>query len=361
MDSFFDSPNISMDPLTRLYSREVIVAYAEHLMASDVPFSMALIDIDNFKYINDNYGHMTGDRIICSIAERIREQVGEKGAVGRFGGDEFIFILPNVVNYDEVWHACHRILVNMSEVEIGDFGGLFVTVTIGLARFPENAPNYAKLLETVDKALYRGKMKGRNCFIIYLPEKHANIVLKTEKDKQLSSMYLHSIVFTHLTKPENFADGIKNLIEFISSYYMVDHLCIQTGSEDGGGLGKIYFDRIHQLARNKNFKPIDLNLVHANSNKTIDMLYLNDVKQLMRSNQIELYDALCDQQITSICCANIAFNGESFGVLRADMTGMPDSHRIWQYGDMDILLTTARTIALVLHYTNRRIPDLAVG
>lgn len=360
MDAFFESENLSVDNLTKLYNRNVIVDYVEHLIEEKTPFSMALVDIDNFKYINDNYGHIAGDKIICEVANRIKSQLGNIGEIGRFGGDEFIIVLKNITNYDEVWNVCHRILVNMSEVEISDFGGLYVTVTIGLARFPENALSYEKLLETADKALYRGKMKGRNCFIIYLPEKHANIVLKTEKEKQLSSMYLHSIVFSHITRTENLAEGIKGLFDFISSYYMIDHLCIQTGEGDGGNLGKLYFEKVHQLARNKTFKPINLEFVKHNLNKTIEMFYLNDVKHLMQSHQIEFYESLCEQQITSTCYVDISYQGESFGMLRADMTGLPDSHRIWQYEDMDILLTTGKVIALVLHFTNRTIKDLEV-
>ena len=356
MDFFNNNQHIAFDGLTQLYDRETIVCYANNLIMANRPFSMALIDVDNFKYINDNYGHIAGDKIICEVSERLKKLIGENGVVGRFGGDEFIAIMPDLINYDEVWQACHKTLVNMSEVEITDFNGLYVTVTIGLARFPENAMNYEKLLETADKALYRGKTKGRNCFIIYLPEKHANIVLKTEKDKQLTSMYLHSIVFNNLTKTDNLTEGIKNLFDFISAYYMIDHICIQSEG-NGSEIGKLYFEKIHQLSKTKIFKPMSLELIRSNMNSSIEMFYLNDLKQLVRSNQIEFYNLLCDQKITSTCCVNITYQNTRYGMLRADMTGVAGSNRIWQYGDMDILLTTAKTIALILHYTGKSLSD----
>lgn len=356
MDIFFDTPNLSVDPLTQLHDRESMVSYIGHLLEKKTPFTMALIDIDNFTYINENYGHIAGDKIIRELAERVERQIGGNGVVGRFGGDEFIFVLPNIVGYDEIWQICHKIQLNMSECEVEACSGLYVTVTIGLARFPENANSYEKLLEMTDKALYRGKTKGRNCFIIYLPEKHANIVLKTEKDRQLSSMYLHSIVFSNLTKTENLKDGIKSLFDFISSYYMIDHICIQTEHDEESGT--LRFEKIHQLSKMKTFKPVKLSLIRNIINNTIEMFYINDVKQIFQSKQTELYDALCGQNITSTCWVNIAYKGEFFGMLRADMTGVAGSGRIWQYGDMDILLTTAKTIALILHFTGKTLVDL---
>lgn len=357
MDIFFDMPNLSVDNLTQLHDREAMVSYIDHLMTLKTPFTMALIDIDNFTYINENYGHIAGDKIICEVAERVKNQIGDNGVVGRFGGDEFIVVMPNFVKYDEIWQVCHKIQVNMSECEFQACSGLYVTVTIGLSRFPENAQSYDKLIENADKALYRGKTKGRNCFIIYLPEKHANIVLKTEKDRQLSSMYLHSIVFSNLTKTENLRDGVKSLFDFICSYYMIDHLCIQT-EEDGSGNGSIWYEKIHPLSKAKSFKPLKLSLIRNYLNNTIEMLYLNDTKQLMRANQNDLYEALCEQRVTSTCCVNIAYKDEFFGMLRADMTGVAGSSRIWQYGDMDILLTAAKTIALILHFTGKTLSSL---
>lgn len=350
MDSFFSDKESSVDNLTNLYTRDVMNEYMTHLVSQDIPFSVALVDIDNFKYTNDSYGHIAGDKILNEIAERIRQKVGADGAVGRFGGDEFVVVLKNIVEYDKLWNICHNILVNMSEVEISNFSGLYVTVTIGLARFPENEKNPEKLLNMADKALYRGKTKGRNCFIIYLPEKHANIVLKKEKEKQLSSMYLHSVVFNNLSKP-SLKEGIENLFNFLSSYFMIDHICIQT--ED-----KILFEKLHLLSKTKEFKIIPLQLIQDKINKSIGMFYVNEIKQVLKANHIKLYDSLKEQQISSICLADISYAGKSYGFIRADMTGTETSCRIWQHYEMDILQTAAKMIATVLNFTNLSLENL---
>ncbi len=352
MDDFFENPSLSIDTGTGLFSRDVMVAYMSKLISVGIPFSMALVDIDNLKYVNDTYGHGAGDKVITAVADKIKRQIGDSGAVGRFGGDEFIILLKDTVNYDEIWKICHEILVKVSETEFPDFDLLHVTVTMGVARFPENAKNYDKLLESADKALYRGKTKGRNCFIIYLPEKHANIVLKKEKEKQLSSMYLHSIVFNNLTKTDDLAGGIKKLFDFLSSYFMLDHICIQTHE-------KIYFEKIHPLSKTKEFKPIDLDLIHGDINRTVEMFYMNTIKQLELAGKKSLHELLREQKISATCFVDLSVGGKSFGMLRADMTGQEDSFRIWQYGDMDILLTAAKTIALILNYTGQTVEQIA--
>ncbi|MBQ3671425.1 MAG: GGDEF domain-containing protein [Treponema sp.] len=351
MDTFFSKNSFPIDELTRLYNREVILNYMEYLIENRTPFTIALLDIDNFKYINDSYGHIAGDKILCEVAERVNKLIGENGVVGRFGGDEFIVILKNVIEYDKLWNICHNLLVKMREVEIPNFSGLYVTVTIGLSRFPENEKESEKLMIMADKALYRGKTKGRNCFIIYLPEKHANIVLKNEKEKQLSSMYLHSVVFSHLTQSTDLKTGITNLFNFLSSYFMIDHICIQT--ED-----QLLFQTIHILSKNKTFARIPNQLIRSNINKTIDIFYVNDIKPLVQSSKIDLYNMLQEQEITSTCYADISYCGNSFGFIRIDMTGLPDSFRIWQHTEMDIFMTTAKMIATILHFTGQNLSEL---
>ena len=334
--SFFADKS-ARDTLTHLFTRDIIIEYVNFLIGGNVPFSLALVDIDNFKYVNDTFGHLTGDKIIQKVAETLQKAVGENGSVGRFGGDEFIIVFPELVEYDAVWTACRTISAAMSNLTFVEQEDLTITLTIGLARFPENAKSNESLLETADKALYRGKMKGRNCFIIYLPEKHEKIMLKTEKDKTLSSMYLHSIVFRNLSK-QPLADGITSLFSFLSSYFMLDHICVQVD-------GDILFEKIHELSRTHSFKPINTHFATRIMVSNTEMCYLNRIEQLDRLGQTDFKDELQSQGIRSAFYAQIVCNDKDFGFIRAEST----YQRVWQYSDMDILITTARTIALILY------------
>ena len=83
--------NFLLDSLTGVISRQYILDFVKNLV--ETPFAMCMMDLDNFTYINDNYGHKAGDICLKTIAENLRVCVGEDGLVSRFGGDEFIILL----------------------------------------------------------------------------------------------------------------------------------------------------------------------------------------------------------------------------------------------------------------------------
>ena len=351
MDAFFRDNEITTDSVTGVYSQKTIVNYAEYLISQKTPFSFALIDVDNFTYINDSFGHEGGNKVLYDVANTINSVLGDKGVLARNIGDEFSIILKNITDYDEVWNICHTILVKVNEIELPEIGNQTLTVTIGLNRFPENAENYVDLLSCAEKALYRGKTKGRNCFIIYLPEKHANLVPKSEKQRALGSMNLHSNVFKLLTSSDDLKAGITSLFNFISSYFELDHICIQIGE-------KLLFQKIHQMSENKNFAAVPSNLIYKIMNKLTGVLYVSDTKNLLKAKHDELYKIFSEQELTSSCFCEISYRDECYGMLRADMTEAENGNRIWQYSDMDLLLTAARTIALILHYSGKTLEDL---
>lgn len=350
MDDFFSKNNFTLDELTRVYSKNDVFDYAQFLTAEEIPFTFLVVDIDNFKYINDTYGYEAGNKILYKIAHLLFEKTGDKGVVGRIEGDKFALVLNKLTSYDEVWSFCHELLVNINEIQLPEFNGMSLTSTMGLARFPENAANFDKLLEACEKALYRGKTKGRNCFIIYVPEKHANIVIKSSKEKAMSSSNLISSVFKYLEN-EDLSAGIKNLLDFLSSYFEIDHLCIQTN-------GRILFEKIHQMARTRSFLPIPIDLIKGEINRGTKMYCVNDVKSLLQIRRMDLFDVLAKQNITSSCVFEISYQETVYGYLRADMTGYGKDVRIWQYSDLDILLTFARALGMILHFSGKELTEL---
>ncbi len=178
-----ETPPASLhDVLTGLVARPYILRFIQALIEARTPFTLAIVDLDNFKNINDNYGHRTGDELLRAIAGKLCEQVGETGVVGRYGGDEFLIVWFGGTDYDGI----HRFFDRMY-----DDGGLFrrniavrgrtvfSSATVGCAVYPKDADSFEGLFALADKTLYRGKSKGRNCFIIYVPEKHAHLEIPT--------------------------------------------------------------------------------------------------------------------------------------------------------------------------------------
>ena len=347
-DTFFDNKDLKTDYLTGLYTRDVIVDYAKYLADSELPFSLALVDIDNFKNVNDNYGHTTGDRVIVFLANKLKDSFGARGVVGRFGGDEFMVVIPNIIEYDAVWSLLREVHKSVDGVTPPESQTLYLTCTFGLSRCPTDAQDYDSLFELTDKALYRGKIKGRNCFIIYLESKHKNIQLHSADDTTISSMQMHTQIFRFLNSAPHLQDGIKDLLLFLGSNLMIDHIAIQTREN-------LYFSQIYTLSNTEEFKSITNPFFMENISPAMGVYYLNDVTHLESIQQHELLEECKAQEIKSSMYAIIRFNNTIFGYIRADATS---TARIWQYKDMDLLITAANAIAMSLHYQKKTFKDL---
>ncbi|MFJ7218186.1 diguanylate cyclase [Amycolatopsis sp. NPDC098790] len=130
-------------------------------------FAVLMIDLDHFKRINDTYGHLTGDDVLAAVAVAISGSVRQGDTVGRFGGEEFVVLLPGIGRADVLGIAERvRAAVGELNVVISTGGGTVrvsgLSVSIGVARFPDTGPALDDVLRSADAALYRAKEAGRN-------------------------------------------------------------------------------------------------------------------------------------------------------------------------------------------------------
>lgn len=343
-----DKIEAKFDSLTGVYERFSIEKCAKNLIKEQRPFSLVLIDGDNFKNVNDGYGHSVGDMVIQIIANQIKAGVGDKGFVGRFGGDEFILLIPDIVEYNEVWQLCRGIHDQFANFSVPDYPAIFITITTGLARFSEDGKTYEELFEKADKALYRGKQKGRSCFIIYLDSKHKNIKIHSSDGPSSNSMQQHNTIFSLLAKSGDLRHGLPFLLQFFTTTLMIDHVCIQ-------GRKSMIFSEIYSLSKSKEFEYIDNALISLNVNKSTAIFYINDVNNLAAIHQNTLLDICNRQNIYSMLFAEISYGETFYGYLRADTTS---TNRIWQNSDMDLLLTAAKAIGMVLHFQGKTLEDI---
>lgn len=349
MDEFFSSKKkFKRDSLTGLFDRTVIIDYVNYLIKRNVPFSLALVDIDNFKNVNDTYGHSAGDKIIKIVAEKLQEEIGEQGVVGRFGGDEFIFVAKGIAEYDAIWTFCRVLFKKIDGLTIPDTPGCFITCTTGLSRFPLDGNTYDGLMEKTDKALYRGKQKGRSCFVIYLESKHKDIVLHKEGDKSENIMQRITKVYKLLNMHKELKDGISAILNNLCTSVMIDHISIQS-------LDKLLFSTVHPLATVKDFSFIDNVFFETDISDSIGVFYFNDRHQLEILKQMDFYNAVYAQSIKASAYATIKYDDKLYGYIRADSTA---HSRIWQHDDLELLVVAANAIASALHYQNLELNDL---
>ncbi|MBI5848109.1 MAG: diguanylate cyclase [Nitrospirae bacterium] len=131
-------------------------------------FSLMLFDIDNFKRLNDTYGHQAGDEVLQELARIFKSVSRETDVVVRYGGEEFVIILPNTAE-DEAITLAGRILqsVRETEIKINATETVNITVSGGVASFPQNASTAKDLLNAADSAMYAAKTAGRNTIVCY--------------------------------------------------------------------------------------------------------------------------------------------------------------------------------------------------
>ncbi len=154
------------DSLTESYNRRYFMMRLLEEFSRAQKFSLnisfVMIDIDNFKKINDTYGHLVGDVVLKEIAKAIKENVREIDSVSRLGGEEFAVILPETDKAAAII-AAERIRGKVSQKMIRAFDEvLSVTISIGIASFPQNTLYADVLMEIADKALYQAKQSGKN-------------------------------------------------------------------------------------------------------------------------------------------------------------------------------------------------------
>ncbi|MCH5196665.1 MAG: GGDEF domain-containing protein [Oscillospiraceae bacterium] len=174
---------VRRDQLTGLILKEDITNYCKKLMANkEQKVSLAIIDIDNFKNVNDRFGHATGDAVLKKCAAIISREVGNFGKAGRIGGDEFVVVFDNFTIYEEIKNILRGIKNNIFRAYDEENDGFYVSTSIGCATFPDDADNYNTLFDLTDHMLYRAKFKGKNRYITYDREKHGSVeeVLGTE-------------------------------------------------------------------------------------------------------------------------------------------------------------------------------------
>ena len=159
---------VNYDALTGLPNRvafEAVLAgslvRAEHQMHQ---LAVLLIDLDNFKTINDSLGHRVGDLLLCEVTKRLRAACGETGKLARLGGDEFVILFDAITTPDEISHLAQVILKSINQPYQIDAHELHTSPSMGISFYPGDGCDASTLMRNADTAMYYAKSAGRNCY-----------------------------------------------------------------------------------------------------------------------------------------------------------------------------------------------------
>ena len=170
--SYMQSLSMALtDQLTGLYNRNYLMTHLSGLMqrtlASGKALALAIIDVDTFKQVNDTYGHAAGDEVLAELAQRMTHYTRNFDTVARFGGEEFVVVMPDITPELAMLVAERlRLRVAETQIRLKDGTSLPITISIGVTVSRHAGDRAADLLARADRALYAAKRQGRNRVVL---------------------------------------------------------------------------------------------------------------------------------------------------------------------------------------------------
>ena len=159
------------DSLTEIPNRNALLTFFEEALAShsdaETHLAVLFIDLDDFKHVNDRYGHTMGDRVLRLVAERLRRQIRDSDMLARHGGDEFVIVAQSITERQDIEKVLSHIFQAMQEPIVDVKRSIRITLSIGIAITPQDGTQIDDLLKHADQAMYHAKKSGKNTYQFY--------------------------------------------------------------------------------------------------------------------------------------------------------------------------------------------------
>ncbi len=335
-------------------------ATTEELIRGELEHStggaLLMIDVDDFKSINDNLGHMFGDEFLKKFASTVKGVFRDTDIVGRYGGDEFFVFTPHV-SAALAEKKGQAILEHVTKIEVPLPGGVKSSVGIAVVN-PDNR-SYAQLLKQADTALYNAKNRGKNQVIVFNSDtmtegsyrtkdtaKHGtSTVVLSSNPNNAASTFMR--VFSALYSSTDINKGINQILELVGKTYDVSRAYIFEDSEDGQYTSNTFEwcgegvqsekDSLQMLSYEK-----DLDGRYRNNMNDDGIFYCHDVSALEDSGQ---RDILMRQGIKSLLQCSLTDGGKFKGFVGFDECR---SNRFWTQEQIDSLVFLSHVISIFL-------------
>ena len=235
------------DALTGMYNKIATQSMiSEYLHNSPDSSVLMIIDIDNFKIVNDTLGHLYGDAVLSNLAREMNASFRDSDILGRIGGDEFIIFLKSVDNLDLIARNAKRVLDLFTQLEVNGHLMKEISCSIGIALFPDHGRDFTTLYQNADYALYQAKHEGKNRYCIYdegsiheyiRNQKHlissVGSKIDSNQDVHVMNADLVEYAFRILYNSNDVDAAISNILEIIGNHFDVSRAYIYEYSEDG--------------------------------------------------------------------------------------------------------------------------------
>lgn len=316
-----------LDPLTGILTRSYAIKFVKYLIAEKISFTFSIVDLDNFKSINDTYGHKAGDKVLATVSKGLVELTKNAGLVGRFGGDELLLIDVKNITMEAKVKFCENLYGSSKALRKEVYfenGAAFITGTTGCASFPEDSDNASELFGMIDKMLYLGKCNGRNCYRIYEAEKHRDIEIhKIAKGGIYTNMHK---LKTEIEKEKSFENKLLKALPQITQVLQIHDLYyVKADGKLYSVLKKDFCDDASDL---KNLMTDDIF-----SERTLD---------LIKKHSPIFYKTLIKNSFESVLISRIRKEDKIKGYL---VCPVKRSLRIWQENECALLFYLSELLA----------------
>ncbi len=316
-----------LDPLTGVLSRAYAMKFVRALIADKTPFTFTILDLDNFKFINDSYGHSAGDTVLKTVTMELAEAADTFGLVGRFGGDELLLIDLKNTDRESKIDFFEKLYTNSSALRIKvrfDNGSSLITGTAGCATFPNDSDNFTDLFGIIDKMLYLGKSRGRNCYTIYDESEHKNVeISKIVKQGVFTAMHRLRLDTENAVGFENKMKTVMpllaDILQVCDMYYVLEN----------GRMKAV------------NDTSFDEDAGDISSLMTEDIFSENTLERVEKDSPV-FYDTLLKKGFESAMVVRIRKSDTVYDYL---ICAVERSHRIWQENECAILYYLAGLLA----------------
>lgn len=153
-----------IDPLTSVFNKETTQKLIDQKLKNHEHFCFLILDVDDFKSVNDNYGHAVGDKVLKNLSDLFKNHFRQTDIVGRIGGDEFIILIEDEHIAES---RIQSLLKKVNELKIEELQGFKLSISVGMAFAPNNGTTFMELYRHADHALYQTKRTGKNNYKIY--------------------------------------------------------------------------------------------------------------------------------------------------------------------------------------------------
>lgn len=335
-----------LDPLTNALQKNAIQIYIDSVLKEhpENEATMFMLDVDYFKNINDNYGHLFGDKVISAVASALLDISGKSGKVGRIGGDEFILFVEQGLDRLGMKNIARLIRYVLDNLEV-DGKPFSCTATIGICQYPKFANSFMELYTCCDKALYRGKEKGRDCHIIYDPLIHLGPTgLQEENNEEpkvqkLSMPTFVSQIVKGFLKSEEYTEN--DVFKQIADFFNLDRIIIFR--LDSIELKYAKTEDIRNVDEYRKI-PFDTYKEHFIMD---DLMYINDIRtwKITQSKIYEIYEKSATSSAVQVLIFDTS--GKPSGFISYEIT---HTKRVWQRGELNSFAVITKIINMFKNF-----------